>query len=1764
MINFAKFLYGQTRATEVNPAPAIPGWVRGNVVNIRAAHRALDLNIEGLGADQLETNLANLVMYCRQFVRLPALTRIILSDLDTWLTHADRQAKSDFIAAAYPNVEGLAGGVDTFLALCEFVTDVQKGGELMLKRLLDGSFWVACYDEMRAELSEVRTLIPKVQLSKAEPSQLVKKAEKLIASQDKFWSAYKTWLDCDLEVDKFRQVRTIFPGLQLYTDRTFAQQSDAIRASEWARLWCTNTAAHLNAENIPGLSAVWRDVQATLTQVGQCCNNYSDKGTSTVSVIISDYDALAKSLTLKRHTMDWGQREAGIHECRELLKRINKAREAGYQLDMSSRQTMLDWHSALLQDKSEADKQAREAEAVAKAQAMEIAKLAPKVSLMKLTGFSTFLGWNHQCSTILAGIHTEQAKCSLIYQSLGQDEDKKHLKGVTSIKEILSYLKSKYNKPHQLVGSVLKIGYDMNFPKDDRKVSKANCLVMLEIRRDLRKYHMQAKIDQFYISSVAPKCFTETEFARYIRERDRADNVHIETLKKAEKSKVEAVLHSTRVNGDEDSVERELAAADKARGLEDDDDSDNETEILSIVEHPKEADSDPSNKRGRRFFFTFIEEVLSSIRSWESSVLQSASASKPSHGGKGAKGLPTTLSFNTNSEGMSCIITACGKNHKNKHGKPSKSLGFCDYFSRLKLFDKNKIIKTAVVCTKCLCIGHKQRDCKTSLTCGTCGSGTHHSLVCRNSSKSDKNEGLKPKQKPKDGNTSAFQTETGDDASTAESGDGAIEELPETTNHCLSVFSLNEVETYLIDQGGQMERQHTCVGSVHVKAKGSAIPQLAIFDNCSSDHWCLNSLAKAIGAKVLPPWEGWVRTMTGRVKKKLPMYEFTIKQTDGNYVMLRAFGTDYVGSKPSIEKMRYSRLLKAFGLEQSQIENPSGEVGLMIGLKSQRLMLSKIKHLYSPEFPEVGIYESSALEKFIFVGASEEQMSTNLMTTCNMTSTLESNLRNFLDAESNLTLNDNVCGFCYDNRGCASCKHMSNPRTYEQMQEDLILRESLQTVPVAGKSGMFKLTCEYPVKDGVNLTYLYDVSRTNKRMAAASSLALRRKLEREGKLQSFHEKLTEGISKQQYRLIDPVVEKEFSGLPQSFQLVNYVCKDTSATTKIRVVSNSSVARSGGSFNDLCLQGSCLLNNSLDVLNGFSVWGFSFLTDISEAYRSIETGPITNSCRRFCWFTDPLDPESIQDYHLTCANYGDRPAGNLLAQGLDTVASDPQTPPIVAEFISKSFYVDDGGRSARTIARLEEIISKLVPSMGKYGFTMKHILRSYRANIDSGSTSTGSVETVLGLLWDFFNDTLTPNFHVYLCKKRRGEHLDQPLNHEVLQRTTFTMRVVLRAVGCLYDLSGRFLSPVQMKGRSLYSLTAKLTSKWDQDLKEVDLSLCAKLEEFLKELIDIQENLKPMERAWVPINHDLRMVICSEDGSIEGYSATLHARSQSSVDGKYESRIGVARCKTSILDVGDNELQSKLLSGKMAEQALKAIPDLPEDVPFVFLGDSQCTAHTLNPSHLQSDRRRRNLLVKLHRVFRRIHCTYKKNEILFVWCQGTQNPADLNSKTHPGLLKIINGDFWRHGPPAFTAEIFPTSDMKIYARYSEGSFFFDGLAETDIHLTTCSNSTCMQTESGVMVADKLTLHAQRLGPAGLADKFSDAKQLMLADQTETGTAAQLHGAHTGDTPGTCKPVQDQPGLGTSGQPLQSVELLAAKGEHNFLLSSPKAEDSFISV
>ena len=79
---------------------------------------------------------------------------------------------------------------------------------------------------------------------------------------------------------------------------------------------------------------------------------------------------------------------------------------------------------------------------------------------------------------------------------------------------------------------------------------------------------------------------------------------------------------------------------------------------------------------------------------------------------------------------------------------------------------------------------------------------------------------------------------------------------------------------------------------------------------------------------------------------------------------------------------------------------------------------------------------------------------------------------------------------------------------------------------------------------------------------------------------------------------------------------------------------------------------------------------------------------------------------------------------------------------------------------------------------------------------------------------------------------------------------------------------------------------------------------------------------------------------------------------------------------------------------------------------------------------------------------------------------------------------------------------------------------------------------MNTESGGMVAGKLTSHTQLLASAESTDGVFDRNQLTLAYKSEP--AVQL-----GLTPDTEKPVQARPGVGISKEPPQSVEPEAAQ-------------------
>ena len=69
-----------------------------------------------------------------------------------------------------------------------------------------------------------------------------------------------------------------------------------------------------------------------------------------------------------------------------------------------------------------------------------------------------------------------------------------------------------------------------------------------------------------------------------------------------------------------------------------------------------------------------------------------------------------------------------------------------------------------------------------------------------------------------------------------------------------------------------------------------------------------------------------------------------------------------------------------------------------------------------------------------------------------------------------------------------------------------------------------------------------------------SSINLCKKLEHEGYLAEFNQQIWDAVNKGEFVEVNDEVRKLHEGLPFSYQLVNYVHKSTSNSTKLTVIS----------------------------------------------------------------------------------------------------------------------------------------------------------------------------------------------------------------------------------------------------------------------------------------------------------------------------------------------------------------------------------------------------------------------------------------------------------------------------------------------------------------------------------------------------------------------------------------------------------------------------------
>lgn len=164
-----------------------------------------------------------------------------------------------------------------------------------------------------------------------------------------------------------------------------------------------------------------------------------------------------------------------------------------------------------------------------------------------------------------------------------------------------------------------------------------------------------------------------------------------------------------------------------------------------------------------------------------------------------------------------------------------------------------------------------------------------------------------------------------------------------------------------------------------------------------------------------------------------------------------------------------------------------------------------------------------------------------------------------------------------------------------------------------------------------------------------------------------------------------------------------VIKDTSTTTKLRVVFNASQPTSNNrSLKDCLLTGPKLQQDLTTILTRWRKHEFVFTADIAKMYRQILIHPADRDLQRIVW-RDGTTQQYLTDYRLHTVTYGTASAPYLAIRTLLQLAEDERTEcPLGAAVLEQDTYVDDilsGGSDLPTAHAMKSQLRLLLMAGG---------------------------------------------------------------------------------------------------------------------------------------------------------------------------------------------------------------------------------------------------------------------------------------------------------------------------------------------------------------------------------------------------------------------------------------------------------------------------------
>ncbi|GFU08904.1 integrase catalytic domain-containing protein [Trichonephila clavipes] len=421
-----------------------------------------------------------------------------------------------------------------------------------------------------------------------------------------------------------------------------------------------------------------------------------------------------------------------------------------------------------------------------------------------------------------------------------------------------------------------------------------------------------------------------------------------------------------------------------------------------------------------------------------------------------------------------------------------------------------------------------------------------------------------------------------------------------------------------------------------------------------------------------------------------------------------------------------------------------------------------------------------------------------------------------------------------------------------------------------------------------------------------------------------------------------------------------VVRDTSCTTKLRVVFDASSKTSSGlSLNDLLMVGPRVQPELFPILIQFRIFSVAICADVEKMFRQIKVHEEDLDWQRILWRDSPTEP--IREYRLTTVTYA------------------------TSRATLSYFYVDDLLSGSATKKGAIQLVSELKEMMNRGGFSLRKWVSNdpdVLATIPEELKAVDSKHTIkddqpvkiLGIAWfpdvDNFTFTITVN-----------------------ETDVWTKLKVLSEVAKIFDpLSWLALSVVISK-IFLQELWSHHLS-WDE---EIPYSLARHWRVF-QEQLPLLTNIKIPRCILIPQAIDVQVHgFC--DSSEKAYCAAIYIRSkdatQTVVSRLLTSKTRVSPVKTQSLP--RLELCSALLLASLLQATLPTLT-LPISETFAW-SDSKITL-----AWLKSESRRwqpfvANRVAQIQELTPNVHWNF---------VSGLENPADSGTRGIPST-KLEKGN-----------------------------------------------------------------------------------------------------------------------------------------------------------